>query len=1319
MASNAAKLGVVIDINDEQLTSLVEKIAGLQTSFASATGKIAEQADAAIKKQIESVKQQVGVITEGEKNIESVKAQSAARIEALETKITAAKEREAAKQKTIITRSAEEEAASAQKTASKIEEIENQVNSTKKKGLDAVRQKIYEQELETRNLRLKRAFEEDAQVKKEIQAQVNKVNTELQLYRSAEKEMTGGRTFTEQLEKNFKQAGGSVKTYIDALQTLEKKYKETDQAILHSNDETQKAILTRQKETVEKEIAETKKLITAEQEEHKKADHGGGGMHGMLAGVVGGGVAASVMVGLEKLQEHYKEAAESQKMLQAGTGLVGEALQKAGEEAEGIGKKFAISGENAKIAMGKVSSYTGATGEELKKQTEAVVAYGIAHGKSESMVAKMLATEKGREKIMSEANLNIAKAQEAATTPAANLARIQNTLMETFGKVAMVAMGALGPALTAVTPLLDLIGNMVETVLKPALAALDPVMKIIAQQFTNLAPIIVDLITTGLDILTPIISDLADIMGALIPPMIQVVKTILDSLKPVFKQLTPIITEVAQIITEVFIANSDMMIDMLQNVLVPLIRDLVAPILLSLMPVIKMVADLMQQILVPAVKVLSGIMKFLMENIIQPLIKWLSGGLVTAINAVVGVVKGAIEVISKVTNALGSLLGLGGDEAVAKTKQTGANLLEADKQNTELAKAQKEKQSQDEINALKAKQQLHLKIGKLTADEESDMREQAQEEGNEKILAQLDAYDKKKANQAASAGKKAAAADKQATKDAYTELKIQKDEQLEADLIFLQEKFLKRTITEKQFHDEQRNITIKHTEELLQAAHDAREKEMAKGHKANKDLLTKYNAEIRALTKKSTDEKIADRTKDDNEELEKLKLLYENKKDIAEDNAAIANATEKEHKKAQYDIQVESYQAQIALLKKQGADTEKLQLEFDKFQHTHSMETIKEAQAQSKEIIKLSEETEKAKIDVMKDGAKKDKAQLELSLKEENDKQALELRDVGSNEALKDQIIAYHEQKRYDITKKYHDKEKADRMESISFITGPFVKAFQDASGQLEQKFFDKMYKGWAGANTVAGQVLRGITDGIIKFVENYIIQKGLALAADVLFGTTQAATMAAIAAAAAPAATMVSIASFGAADVAATAGITSTAAVAQALTFAADGGYMPLDKGEKGKDSIFAVLMPGEGVLTTDEIEKLGGEGGFNQLRQIIRGSSGGGVGSIISSILRGVIPQFLADGGMPKENLKNAITFTASTGAHRVYTGNIDRSSSVSSDVGALLIGHLQEMIGRFDVINETFKKRPNPQILSSHNVRLDIEQNAFVDSQRHFSN
>ncbi len=518
---------------------------------------------------------------------------------------------------------------------------------------------------------------------------------------SAEKELSREKAVTAKAQiANVK---AIEKAELAAAKTAEKEREKVEKYLLSVRMNSIKAANAAETKAENARLAAIKK----EEAEHKRAAGEHKARTRELIGVLAGAEGLNILI------EKSKEATQYATAMQTAFGK-GEGLKQAKEDAKKLGEQFGQTEMQAGATLAKIkaaTASTGATQEEVIKLTQAATAMEAA---GLPVSAKQLATEKGRQHILEVGGPLIANAMRAAQDPAKQAQLAIAQVQETLGEVAKVVLDALGPALKAVTPILGQLGELVGTIIKPLFAALTPIIALIGKTFADLTPIITELLNTAMEVLTPIITMVGDALKDLLPPIMAVVKSIMASLAPVFKALMPIIQEVAGIIKDIFMANAGTMTDMLQNVIVPLIRDLVAPILLSLMPVFKMLADMMQDIVVPAIKVLSGIMSFLMVNVVQPLIKWLSGGLVDAINVVVAVVTAAIKVVNAVVGAFKSLLGMGDDAAVAATKKTVAavNKVEEDGQTQSI-------QQFDEHAAKKEKhvKEHHEKIKKIVKDQ--------------------------------------------------------------------------------------------------------------------------------------------------------------------------------------------------------------------------------------------------------------------------------------------------------------------------------------------------------------------------------------------------------------------------------------------------------------------------------------------------------------------------------------------------------------------------------------------------------------------------
>lgn len=323
-------------------------------------------------------------------------------------------------------------------------------------------------------------------IKAHSQLQINATEKELQQFRLLEHEKTG-RTFAEMQERL--RAETTTRTQIIVMmEEAAHKQESIEKQITATFDAEEKKRL---KVALDEAKAETAAIQNEAEHRRIKApekEHGGGISLGQVEGLA---VAAE---GLATLVEKSKEVVEAEHMLQVGTGLSGEALKKAGEDAEELGNKLGVSGDNAKTTMGKVSSYTHATGEELNKQTEAVIAYAQAHGKSAEMVAKKLATASGQAEIFAEATVNVGKAQEAANEPAIRAQLTQEKLEETAGELASTLLQGLAPILTDLTPLIGTVGGIMADVLTPAMKVVSFVLSPLIEGLTTLKPILPELV---------------------------------------------------------------------------------------------------------------------------------------------------------------------------------------------------------------------------------------------------------------------------------------------------------------------------------------------------------------------------------------------------------------------------------------------------------------------------------------------------------------------------------------------------------------------------------------------------------------------------------------------------------------------------------------------------------------------------------------------------------------------------------------------------------------------------------------------------------
>lgn len=827
---------VNVTVEDAKWQAYVKSVADVQAKFGGATKaavesaqKMAASAEQLAAKEIASAKKAADAI----EKINQKQAETALREMKREADADAKERMRAANARVKF---AEQEEKAAKRLADVAEKAaQKQANEEIKAAQKAAAaiEKINQKQAENALREMKR--EADADAKERMKAANERV-------KFAKQEEAAAKKAAEAAERAAKkQADAEIKEAQRAADAIEKEEQKKQDYLLK----------LRMKSIQDANKAEEKAERERNKPKPQQQEKGGGG--GLGAGLMGGIGFAAAIEGFKAIKHHAEEADHANDELHIGiaaTGLQGKALAAEEKAQADNAKKFSeiykgISEETAKSTIATVAEMSHKSGDELKSLSEDAII--LAHGDAEkaAAIAKMLGKASNEEVEGSAAKLGIAldknmtaeqraakiheeamkrkkSVQDADNDSLGSLQQIMNKVMSTVTTLAATILDAFKPAIDALIPVVTQIGELLVAILKPILDALVPIITMVAEAMAQLAPVIIDLVKSALEILMPIITDVVDILKELIPPIIEVVKTIMTALSPVFKALMPIIEEVAAIIKDIFITNADMMIDMLQNVLVPLIQDLVAPILLSLMPVFQLLADMARDILVPAMKVLSGIMSFLMVNVVQPLIRWLSGGLVKAIDSVIGVVTAAIKVISKVTDAIGSLLGLGGDEAVAQTK----------KAVTEVAVVQEEAQ----VETIKKVDEFHAKKTAKVKDNSNKERKSYIQQQQDLIDLDQQTYAQAIANLEKYYGtlKEKNLHGRKEVKDAIRKYETAaEDERMkEAEL-----NLLKQGLNDEDFKEEKERLEIEHLQKMLDIAKE-------NGHNVLEAQIALINAQI-------------------------------------------------------------------------------------------------------------------------------------------------------------------------------------------------------------------------------------------------------------------------------------------------------------------------------------------------------------------------------------------------------------------------------------------------------------------------------------------
>lgn len=237
------------------------------------------------------------------------------------------------------------------------------------KSLDEIRAQIMGHEEKVRVISAASASTKDAFTKKALASEKAGVQATLQLYRSLEKEKTGGRTFTEQLEKNF--SGSAVTNIITSITS------------------------------VKSQMLDFKGVFASMPKS--------GGLGGMLSGAGGLGslagkalpVAGAVMGAVQAfgfLKDKAKAADDASDRLAISLSTVGLTGKEADAEVERLSgvatelssafglPKYEIMGLQSTIAaFGNVS------GKDLDKLTEIAIGASGAMGMSSEAVAKLIA----------------------------------------------------------------------------------------------------------------------------------------------------------------------------------------------------------------------------------------------------------------------------------------------------------------------------------------------------------------------------------------------------------------------------------------------------------------------------------------------------------------------------------------------------------------------------------------------------------------------------------------------------------------------------------------------------------------------------------------------------------------------------------------------------------------------------------------------------------------------------------------------------------------------------------------------------------------
>ena len=144
-----------------------------------------------------------------------------------------------------------------------------------------------------------------------------------------------------------------------------------------------------------------------------------------------------------------------------------------------------------------------------------------------------------------------------------------------------------------------------------------------------------------LQLVGPVLTALSTLLDLLLPPMMQIIQTILPPLTNLINMLLPPVTQIIQSLLPVLMAILQPILELLQPFL-----DMLTPIIDLVMQVVTPLTDLINMILPPLVELLSMLMEDYL-NVLKPILEWyckmLSGTLKAAIKLIVTMINNCKE----------------------------------------------------------------------------------------------------------------------------------------------------------------------------------------------------------------------------------------------------------------------------------------------------------------------------------------------------------------------------------------------------------------------------------------------------------------------------------------------------------------------------------------------------------------------------------------------------------------------------------------------------------------------------------------------------
>ncbi len=460
-------------------------------------------------------------------------ARAAASSEQSATRTLAATKEAATQSVDVVARANELRAEADKKYVALKEEYE-------KKGVDSVRAMIHSLEQDKRVIAQAATETQEKEVLKQLAVQKKALDTQLQQFRSVEKELTGGRTFTEIMEKQTTDVKKGILTMIGEYRKLQSEQAEVEKKMEAAASAEAKQELAVRHEAIQKEISEKKAELKEQAAGVKEGAASGLGLQNVAGGLLAGGGIAAAGAGFEKLIEAGKEFAEIQEQLNVGWKATGASEQEITElnkqntaSVKELASKYAVNSAELNKATATYLKLGGTT-DDLKGKQEMIIGLANRAGIDFEQAAKMLAKSTDEEvqgqltKVGIKFDKNASSAErykqiqqelkgtmdglaESANSPLGQFAKFKNTLEDLTMKIG-------GPLFQILTPLLNILGELASSVgdmLIPIFDDLQPVFEanvdILNAFMMPVLKFIIGLVKQALDFIHPLLDGLKTI----------------------------------------------------------------------------------------------------------------------------------------------------------------------------------------------------------------------------------------------------------------------------------------------------------------------------------------------------------------------------------------------------------------------------------------------------------------------------------------------------------------------------------------------------------------------------------------------------------------------------------------------------------------------------------------------------------------------------------------------------------------------------------------------------------------------------------------